>query len=181
MKDRSNPGGNRGIPGSEIELRVCVFWLSWLRTGDSPMSTGPWDTLSQDEASKACNSWVVMGAPWCCQSLPVDCIIVLLPGAGAVLHESSGNEAWLQVWALMSGQSERAHSEAVSGGVNGYPSAKGMEWHQLSTSDGWEKSTDPGWEYGEYSSLNTYTSVKTRQHLLMLQVKQKCNASTKEK
>lgn len=77
MKDRSKPGGNRGTSGSEMVFRVCVLWLSWLRTGDKPESTDPWGTFSQDEASRACKSWAVTGWPWLDQSLPGACIIVL--------------------------------------------------------------------------------------------------------
>jgi len=76
---------------------------------------------------------------------------VLWSDADVVFQTSSGAEAWLHIEAFMSEQSEREHSEAVSGGVKG----KSMDWHQESTTTGWEKRADPGCESGTKSLLIT--------------------------
>lgn len=127
------------------------------------MSTDPWGTCTQEEASKVCISWRLGAAPWVVHCLLEDCRSVLLSDTGAVAQLSSGNEAWLHDGAYISGQSDGAQSEAVSGGVNGYASGY-MDWHQLSTSAGWANRTDPGWWKEWNSSLhNIYVSVNTRQ------------------
>ena len=118
------------MSGSDRELSVCELWLSWLRTGDKPKSTVPRGTFIHAAASKACMSWVVIGAPWLCQSLPDGCMNEAWSGANPVIHDSSGSEAWLHDWVVISGQSDLAHSEAVSGGVSGNSCPNGMDWHQ---------------------------------------------------
>jgi hypothetical protein len=51
MKDRSKPGGNNGKSGSDrVVFKLCEFWLSWLRTGDKPISTDPWDTFNHGDS-----------------------------------------------------------------------------------------------------------------------------------
>jgi hypothetical protein len=97
MKDKSKPGGNNGIPGSEKEVsKVREFWLSWLRTGDKPISTGPWEACNQEAASTVCKSWEETGVPWIFHSLTGPCIMVLLSCAGTVDHVSSGMLACVQ-------------------------------------------------------------------------------------
>lgn len=153
VKDRSKPGGSSG---SENELRVRVLWLSWLKTGDNPMSTDPWVVLVQWKASTVEKSWADENKVWASHSLLQVCTYVLWSCAAPVYHWSSGSEVWLH-WAVMSG------SESVSGGVGGRLGPPGRDWHQLSTLPGSEK-RNPGQFRWESSSLMKLLVSLTSRH-----------------